>query len=310
MGYKNLIITLINSFFCTVDELMTNLIKGDMLKLSTSLPGDAGYNPTSLSPYTILGWLRPIALSLTIVYFIVECNKRWAIEGNDIQIKTFGAPFFKLALAAGIIGNIQQITVSIQKGINGMIGYADSYLSSYSWSTLNTDSTTSGSVGEVIFDNLGGSKSTIIALILILFLIVFILVSLVIKLMFFYKAICFKVEFFLRIGVTSIACADIYSGSNSQAARYLKSLVGFGLYGMSFIMIPAIVTNVISSDIVTSALGVTAAEGTFSNPWEAAIGSLSTMGDVLKVLIVYTLAPVASLGMINVAKQVSKEALG
>ena len=50
-------------------------------------------------------------------------------------------------------------------------------------------------------------------------------ITLALQIVWIYKAIAYKLEVVWRVGITPIALADVYSGQQSHALRYLKNFL-------------------------------------------------------------------------------------
>ena len=227
------------------------------------------------------GGIRVIAVGLTILFFILELNRAYFFDGRELSYKTIAVPFVKLAVA-----------VTVLKYAGGLITII--------LNTSNALVRTMGGVGpndanEPPLDALNDSVKGMgwITLILaILIMIIFWLISQVIMLVFLYKILLFKMEFIIRIIFTPVALADVYSGMHSNAVRWLKALFALALYGACFIIIPKIGAAFMNS-LITDAVS-DGGEGVFR---------------LFKLLIMAFVVPIAELGMLGVAKQVTKEAL-
>lgn len=228
------------------------------------------------------GLFNFIALGLTLVYFIIEMNKKVAFEGQDMTMKSFFMPFLKLMIAILVVTNAGTIIGAILTGNNAIVNWATEAVKD------------GGAIQSVIAETTENNKATINAndynLGQALFLLVIGFIIYAIKLfpyaMLFYKSIIYKLEVIFKLSITPVACADIYSGQNSNAIRWIKSIFALGIYGMAFVIIPEI-GNMISIE--------------------------NTQGDGMLGLILFCvkgiIVPFAEVGLLSTAQQMCKEAL-
>ena len=227
------------------------------------------------------GGIRVIAVGLTILFFILELNRAYFFDGRELSYKTIAVPFVKLAVA-----------VTVLKYAGGLITII-----------LNTSNALVRTIGGVgpneqneppadLLNDYFNKESWIVLILCILIMIIFWLVSQVILLVFLYKILLFKMEFIIRIIFTPVALADVYSGMHSNAVRWLKALFALALYGACFIIIPK-VGAMFMNTLITDAMSE-GASGVFK---------------MFKLLVMTLVVPIAELGMLGVAKQVTKEAL-
>ena len=255
-----------------------------------------------------------LAIGMTIVYFLLEINRRFAFEGNDVTLKTIGVPFFKLALAVIILSRGAEIAVGVLSAGNGLIDFAVNQSSGFTAGMANvfddniasnakaqemmtllesTDpsfNSLSVEIGERVCSGLSFIGVVIVSFVLILMF----LVQKICNIVWYYKAIMYKLEWIFRLAFTPIAFSDIYSGQNSRAISWFKGLIGMALYGMGFILLPAI-GNGMAITHLASVIG-NFQTGTDNGVW-ALIGSLLTC-------LVY---PIATIGCLSAVRQVTKE---
>lgn len=220
--------------------------------------------------------IQIVATGMTIIYFLMELNRAWLYEGREMTVKTFGTPFIKLAIALGVLSISKKLVSWILSGCNALIHSAEGMSDYYTKTT-----------SESVFEDV----SMWWFVVYVILLVVFILLSWIIHFVFLYKAVVFKLELLIRLCATPIALSDIYSGANSLGVRWLKGLFAMGLYGAMLVLIPKI-GGVFVEDIIkqeTGLLGIS--------------GIIATLGAVIVV-------PIAEIGAMSVARQVSKEALG
>jgi hypothetical protein len=118
-------------------------------------------------------------------------------------------------------------------------------------------------------------------------------VATIVQLIWNYKALTYQLELLFKVGITPVALTDIY-GNSQNAIKWLKSLLGFVLYGASFMVIPKI--------------GMVVAGSHFTN----AINSFSSdpnLFNVVSGVIAILIVPIAELGVMGSVKQLCKEVL-
>lgn len=260
----------------TMDK-MYNALVVSVAALGSASTQELKFNQTTIDLVnSVWGYFALIGIGLTLIYFLIEMNRKYALEGRDMTLKTAFLPFLKLMIAIAVIANGGNI-VGILIGLHNTIvqGVTD---------TLVIDGA---------MDILGGSNAFDVGfiekIILILGLVGCLVVTLVVRLAWSYKAILFKVEYLYRIAITPIALGDIYSGNNSTAMRWLKSFLALALYAIAFIILPQVATK----------LAFKGATVTITDP-------LSLLGALASLLV----APIAALGCLSAAKQAANQALG
>jgi len=135
--------------------------------------------------------------------------------------------------------------------------------------------------------DLGMVQAVIFCLILLLAY----LVSLVVMLVWMYKAVSYKLEVLFRVAITPVALADVYSGSHSNAFRWLKGFLALALYAVAIIILPKIATLLGASLLATG------------------LASGAGLWDLTRALFTLFVAPFAALGVASTVKQMCKEAL-
>lgn len=262
---------MLNNLWTTVQESLTSFNYSSRMKFTSA---DLGL----VNKFWAL--IQIIAIGMTIIYFLMELNRAWLYEGREMTVKTFGAPFIKFAIALGVLQVSKKLVGWILSGCNALISSADSLESDLTPDTPQAN----------MFENV--TLWTFIVYILILF--IFVLVSQIISLVFLYKIVVFKLEFLLRLCATPIALSDIYSGANSLGVKWLKGLFAMGLYGAFLVLLPKI--------------GLAYMGGPLNDYNNAA--NIGAIGQFFRAFIAAIVVPIAEIGAMSVARQVSKEALG
>ena len=234
---------------------------------------------------SLLNYLYVFTLGLAIIYFIFELNQQLALDGRDMNMKTFFAPFLKLLFFVAILSQGPKIVGWILDANNGLINWASTNF------IINIDDLTdpSSGYGNDVADFFSTGISFITGILMIFPMLLLFITGMIVKLIFFYKTLTYKMEVLLRVCFFPLALCDVYNGQNSRAISYLKGLLGMGLYGMCFIIIPKL-------SIVVSSL--------------TALGTTSNILELIEMLFMSLMGPIASIGMLSIARNVIKEALG
>lgn len=252
------------------------------------------------------GVIASIATTLTILYFVLEINRKMMFERDDFTLKSIGAPLFKLIIAIAIIDNGVDIINGILSGHDALVTQAADWGSS-------ADTAITYTAEKNPFKSFG----LIQQLAIFIPMIVAWMISLVVTFLFWYKAIGYKIEFLFRIGITPIALADIYSGNNSNAIRWLKGFLGLVLYGVSFLVLPKIAYALADGMIIklledNGTLTKDAINGIKNGKDTGSIIAIlagDSIWTVIKYIIMKMLAPIAALGSLSAVKQMTKEAV-
>lgn len=237
---------------------------------------------TQLLGYANLIWnyLAIIGLGMTIIYFLMEMNRKLALEGRDMNLKSFFAPFLKLMVAIAVLSQGAKM-------VSWILSFNDTLVT---WAATEFNSL-EAEVGTKMQDSIMatiGNGGMIVSVIIAIPLLLCYFVAMLLQIIWWYKSIVYKLEVLFRIGITPIALADVYSGQNSNAVKWLKGFLVLGLYAMSMIVLPKL------------ALAVGFAELTnIENVW-----------DGIKALFTSLVAPFAALGCMSLARSAAKEALG
>lgn len=221
-----------------------------------------------------------IGLGMTLIYFLLEVNQKLALEGRDLTMKSFFAPFLKLLIAVAVMANGAKIVSWLLTFNNAFVSYVDSNLT---LSISPNDSDVYDAMRDALL-NMDIISKVIAALPLLLCW----GITLALQIVWIYKAIAYKLEVVWRVGITPIAMADVYSGQQSHALRYLKNFLVLGIYAASMIILPRIANTLVLNTTVT----------------------VNNLFDIFAAFAQMIMAPFAALGSLSVAKTAAKEALG
>lgn len=240
----------------------------------------------------IYNYLAIAGIAFTLVYFLMEMNEKLALEGRDLTMKSFFAPFLKLMVAIAVISQSGKIVSSI-------IMFNDTFITKIS-SIAKAGDTTQADLAKVMTKlmEMFGKLGFFILLVVLIILMLTAIIGLVLKLVWWYKGMMYKLELLFRLSVLPIAVADIYGGRHSNAIRYIKGFLALGLYGVALVALPRIALTLATAMTTEQLAALTGAGG---DP-DIVAG--------LSCLLMYLVAPFAAIAASNVAKQVSKEALG
>lgn len=226
---------------------------------------------------------------LTIVYFIIEINKKWAFEGQMITIKTIFIPFAKLIIAIILMANAANIFGVIAGFNNSFADWSENLSSSF------TNSESGQGVGATIMNSLDFWAKVIIMFPIIMAF----AVTLICNLVWIYKALLYKVELIVRIAFAPIALADIYSGLSSTAIKYIKGTISLVLYGGCLIMLPKLCIMIGLGDFLIS--------------WNTLVAGgidAKSIFDIIVNWLKIIIAPIAAIGLSSAAKTILKETVG
>lgn len=287
-----------------MENLMKTILTGGSSIDSAWLQFNAefGGSYSGLGTFIKNAWnyLALIGVGMTLIYFLIEMNQKLAIEGSqNMTMKSLMAPFLKLMIAIVILCNGSKITM-------GLLSINDTFVAHFNGTAVSDSSTpstptvtdpdtegmdaTSAEVYVKMRDamaDLGMVQAVIFCLILLLAY----LVSLVVMLVWMYKAVSYKLEVLFRVAITPVALADVYSGSHSNAFRWLKGFLALALYAVAIIILPKIATLLGASLLATG------------------LASGAGLWDLTRALFTLFVAPFAALGVASTVKQMCKEAL-
>lgn len=239
-----------------------------------------------------------IGLGFAIIYFLLEINRRYGFEGNDITLKTFGAPFLKFVASLIVLMNYSKIVSWILGLHNAII----SKVRNWTWAGNSLTTDVEATV-QAINENVIGAMGLLALLVFLIPLIACLLVTLVCSFVWWYKAIGYKIEFLFRIGLSPIAAADIYgTGLSSGTMRWLKGLLAMTLYGMAFIIIPKIGLGLAVTDWNKAMTDL--ASGASSGAEQ-----LDLLWTLIKNMVQLIVVPIAEIGVLGAARTATKEVL-
>lgn len=280
-------------------HILTNGATIDPHWLQFSADFGASYSVVGAFIRSLWNYLAIIGVGMTLIYFLIEINQKLAVEGaQNMTLKSFMSPFLKLAMAVIILANGANITLSVINLNDTFVNYANTSLASLGAApaavnpadpaaSLDTDQAALNTALSDAIDDLGLIELIVFALPLLLCYIA----SVGISVIWMYKAITYKLEVLYRIGITPVALADVYSGSHSNAFRWLKGFLALGLYGMAIIILPR--------------LGILMSGGVIAGMLHSGIGVFA----LARILFISLCAPFAALGVASTVKQMCKEAL-
>lgn len=230
---------------------------------------------------SIWDYFAIVGIGMTLIYFLMEMNRKLALEGGDLNFKSFFSPFLKLMIAVAVLSQSANIVGWILDFNNAMLTGIDTSAITAA-ATDDLADTIDGLIEKV---NVLGFFAAIALLLPIL---ICALCSLIVNVIWLWKGMIYKLEVLFRIGITPIACADIYSGANSTAIRYLKNFLALGIYAVSFVILPKLSASLSVSGIANS----------------------DSFFGVVNSLVGLIVAPFAAISCSSAVKTAAKEALG
>ena len=237
------------------------------------------------------GYFALVGIGFTLIYFLLEVNRKYAFESTDLTIKTFAVPFIKLVAAIVVLGNAKTIVHSLVDMGNSFIKDMDNFNPGKE-AIVDLKDTLNAVMGKASF---------MLALLLILPSIGCWIITIVCQLVWKYKAIGYKIELLFRVGISPIALADIYSGQNSQAIKWCKGLLATVLYGASFILVVKLGNALAISEISKNISAF--------NDVKAEKDSIKAVWDLFTAMLGFLIVPIAEIGCISAIRQALKEAL-
>lgn len=225
-------------------------------------------------------YLMIVAIGMTLVYFLMEMNEKFALEGRDLNMKSFFLPFLKLMIAIAVLSQGAKL-VGLILSINDTL---------VSWADTNFILTASSSTAEFLkqIKSIVKAQDFIPLVLICIPLTVCWVISMALTLVWWYKAITYKLEVLFRVGISPIALADVYSGHNSVAVKWLKGFLVLGIYAMSMIILPRIAMMMAVVDM----------------------SNITDIWGALKAILQCLIVPFAALGCMSLSRQAAKEALG
>lgn len=300
-----------------INKILETLINNQATITSVS---ELQFNSTVLAYASkIWNYFMIIGIGMTLIYFLMEMNRKLAFEGRDLNLKSMFAPFLKLMAAIAVLSQGANI-------VSWLLGFHNKLIQqAFSGDTFKADvadiatgdAAGLGDVATIIgTDGVGGIGEVFTQLhlgigvkltILVIFLLTW-LVALICGLVWSYKALTYKIEFLFRISITPIALADIYSGQHSNAIRWFKGILGTTLFGFSMLIIPRIgglISYSFIMDITTEFYDIVG-----DGVGEAVGGTISVLWNMIKGILGLLVVPIAELGCLSAIKQLTKEVLG
>ena len=234
-------------------------------------------------------------IGLTVAFFIVDLNKKWMFEGQNMSIKSMMMPFLKLIIAVIAMANAGWLFGALCTFSNGFANFLEG-LSIGSSLTPSVDD-----IGGTMIQQFGFWEK----IIMLFPLIIGFAVSIVCNLVWAYKALVYKIELIVRVAFAPIALADVYSGMNATAIKFIKGTLALILYGGCLIIIPKLTLAVGADNFLNmiDTISATVTSADFAT-------SASNVFNVILSWIGLIICPIAGIGLTGAAKTLTKEALG
>lgn len=227
--------------------------------------------------------VKMVGIGLTIVYFLLEINQKLALEGRDMTLKTFFAPFLKFMIAFAAIEQSGRI-------VGWIIGLGDQLLDTIEARVVVGDA----GIFDALENDVNAALATVgffAAFLLAVVGLLALIVGWILKLVWWYKSLLYRVELLARVSYLPVAVSDVYHGSHSNCIRYIKGFLVHVIWGASMVGLPRLVTAIAYSNFTVSV-----DEGKV----------FSVIGAILSILVV----PFAAIAVTSTVKQVVKEAVG
>lgn len=289
------------------------MVNGDDLKLSLVKKGSSywldGTSGTIVS--SIWDAFMFLGICLSVVYFILEINRTWVFEAQNMTYKTVLTPIIKLGISLSVLSKGEWLIGWILQLYNSAIStFADAVATE---DTMLNLVTTEDEGVKAIKESFSGWGLFFMLMLLLVLLLVSV-INVVLKVVWWYKCILVKLELLVRIMVTPVAIGDIYQGRNSNMVRWLKGFLALGLYAGCMIVLP-ILSASIAMDMfkVNMQAGflqfVVGEEGIAPSGIKiVATAGLDFFG-YIRAMAGIMVSPFVALGAVSIAKQLSKEAL-
>lgn len=239
-------------------------------------------------------YLALVGIGLSLIYFLLEMNQKLALEGRDLNLKSFFAPFLKLMVSIAVLATGAKIVGALLSLNDSFINAANNALGDLSHYSDPATVDLRNSIKDIV-----EAHGILYSLALIIPLFACYVISMALCLVWWFKAIVYKLEVLFRVSITPLALCDVYSGQHSNAIRYLKGFLVLGVYAGSMILLPRIGITVGANEIVTAAQELTA---------DTSAGNI--FGLIKALMMLTFVVPFAALSCSNLARTAAKEALG
>lgn len=289
------------------------MVNGDDLKLDLVKKGSS-YWLTGTSG-TIVGSIWDafmfLGICLSVVYFILEINRTWVFEAQNMTYKTVLTPIIKLGISLSVLSKGEWFIGWILQLYNSAITtFADAVATK---DTMLNLVTTEDEGVKAIKESFSGWGLFFMLMLLLILLLVSV-INVVLKVVWWYKCILVKLELLVRIMVTPVAIGDIYQGRNSNMVRWLKGFLALGLYAGCMIVLPilsaSIAMDMFKENMTSGFLQFVVGEDGIA---PSGIKIVATAGldffGYIRAMAGIMVSPFVALGAVSIAKQLSKEAL-
>ncbi len=289
------------------------MVNGDDLKLSLVKKGSSywldGTSGTIVS--SIWDAFMFLGICLSVVYFILEINRTWVFEAQNMTYKTVLTPIIKLGISLSVLSKGEWLIGWILQLYNSAIStFADAVATQ---DTMLNLVTTEDEGVKAIKESFSGWGLFFMLMLLLILLLVSV-INVVLKVVWWYKCILVKLELLVRIMVTPVAIGDIYQGRNSNMVRWLKGFLALGLYAGCMIVLPilsaSIAMDMFKENMTSGFLQFVVGEDGIA---PSGIKIVATAGldffGYIRAMAGIMVSPFVALGAVSIAKQLSKEAL-
>lgn len=292
------------------------MVDGSNLKLDLVAKGSSywltGTSGTIVS--SIWDAFMFLGICLSVVYFILEINRTWVFEAQNMTYKTVLTPVIKLGISLSVLSKGEWLIGWILQLYNSAITtFADAVATE---DTMLNLVTTEDEGVKAIKESFSGWGLFFMLMLLLILLLVSV-INVVLKVVWWYKCILVKLELLVRIMVTPVAIGDIYQGRNSNMVRWLKGFLALGLYAGCMIVLPilsaSLAMDMFKQDMASSSflqvIDAVDASGVVSKGVQiVATAGLDFFG-YIRAMAGIMVSPFVALGAVSIAKQLTKEAL-
>lgn len=289
------------------------MVDGSNLKLKLEKSGSSYWltGTTGTIVSSIWDAFMFLGICLSVVYFILEVNRTWVFEAQNMTYKTVLTPIIKLGISLSVLSKGKWLIGWILQLYNSAITtFADAVATE---DTMLNLVTTEDEGVKAIKESFSGWGLFFMLMLLLILLLVSV-INVVLKVVWWYKCILVKLELLVRIMVTPVAIGDIYQGRNSNMVRWLKGFLALGLYAGCMIVLPilsaSIAMDMFTQDMTSGFLQfIVGEDGIATNDVKiVATAGLDFLG-YIRAMAGIMVSPFVALGAVSIAKQLTKEAL-
>ncbi len=290
------------------------MIDGNNLKLELTKDGTSWWLTGTSGTIVSNIWeaFMFLGICLSVVYFILEVNRTWVFEAQNMTYKTVLTPIIKLGISLAVLSKGKWLIGWILQLYNSAI---TTFVNAVATNDTMLNLVTTEDEGITAIKESFKGWGLFFMLMLLFILLLISIINVILKVVWWYKCILVKLELLIRIMVTPIAIGDIYQGRNSNMVRWLKGFLALGLYAGCMVVLPILATTIAMDMFATdmSAGGflqlVLDENGIATKGVQiVATAGLDFLG-YIRAMAGILVSPFVALGAVSVARQLTKEAL-